>query len=545
MALRHDTPEGRPTTAPGTPPAIELRGISKAFGPVQANNGISMMVPRGTIHGIVGENGAGKSTLMSILYGFYRADAGEILIGGRGAGITDSQSAIRAGIGMVFQHFKLVPNMTVLENVILGVEDGALLRPSLLRARGELRRLAAEYQLQVDPDAVVETLSVGHQQRVEILKALYRQADILILDEPTGVLTPAEADHLFRILAELRAQGKTIIVITHKLREIMEITDNVSVMRRGEMVATLRTADTSPQELAELMVGRKVLLRVDKAPAQPGAPVLDIVRLEMVDRTGVTRLRGVDLTIRAGEIVGIAGVSGNGQTQLMEILGGYPEPGAQVTGTLHLNGAALPLTGTDAAARRRAGIGNIPEDRQVEGLIMDFAAWENSIFGHHRDPEYQSGLLMDRAVIRTRAAQLIQQFDVRPPNGDLAGRNFSGGNQQKIVVAREIEEKPALLLVGQPTRGVDIGAIEFIHRRLIEMRDAGAAILLVSVELDEIMGLADRIAVMFDGRIMGERLPDHTTAQELGMLMAGVVSDGIPPAAPAPEPAPATSKGVI
>ena len=545
MALRHDTPEGRSTTAPGTPPAIELRGISKAFGPVQANNGISMMVPRGTIHGIVGENGAGKSTLMSILYGFYRPDAGEILIGGRGAGITDSQSAIRAGIGMVFQHFKLVPNMTVLENVILGAEDGALLRPSLLRARGELRRLAAEYQLQVDPDAVVETLSVGHQQRVEILKALYRQADILILDEPTGVLTPAEADHLFRILAELRAQGKTIIVITHKLREIMEITDNVSVMRRGEMVATLRTADTSPQELAELMVGRKVLLRVDKAPAQPGAPVLEIVRLEMVDRTGVTRLRGVDLTIRAGEIVGIAGVSGNGQTQLMEILGGYPEPGAQVTGTLHLNGAALPLTGTDAAARRRAGIGNIPEDRQVEGLIMDFAAWENSIFGHHRDPEYQSGLLMDRAVIRTRAAHLIQQFDVRPPNGDLAARNFSGGNQQKIVVAREIEEKPALLLVGQPTRGVDIGAIEFIHRRLIEMRDAGAAILLVSVELDEIMGLADRIAVMFDGRIMGERLPDHTTAQELGMLMAGVVSDGIPPAAPAPEPAPATSKGVI
>ena len=545
MALRHDTPEGRPTTAPGTPPAIELRGISKAFGPVQANNGISMMVPRGTIHGIVGENGAGKSTLMSILYGFYRPDAGEILIGGRDAGITDSQSAIRAGIGMVFQHFKLVPNMTVLENVILGAEDGALLRPSLARARGELRRLAAEYQLQVDPDAVVETLSVGHQQRVEILKALYRQADILILDEPTGVLTPAEADHLFRILAELRAQGKTIIVITHKLREIMEITDNVSVMRRGEMVATLRTADTSPQELAELMVGRKVLLRVDKAPAQPGAPVLEIVRLEMVDRTGVTRLRGVDLTIRAGEIVGIAGVSGNGQTQLMEILGGYPEPGAQVTGTLHLNGAALPLTGTDAAARRRAGIGNIPEDRQVEGLIMDFAAWENSIFGHHRDPEYQSGLLMDREVIRTRAAQLIQQFDVRPPNGDLAARNFSGGNQQKIVVAREIEEKPALLLVGQPTRGVDIGAIEFIHRRLIEMRDAGAAILLVSVELDEIMGLADRIAVMFDGRIMGERLPDQTTAQELGMLMAGVVSDGIPPAAPAPEPAPATSKGVI
>ena len=528
-------------------PAIELRGISKAFGPVQANRDISMTVPRGTIHGIVGENGAGKSTLMSILYGFYRPDAGQILIGGRDAGITDSQSAIRAGIGMVFQHFKLVPNMTVLENVILGAEDSALLAPSLSRARGELRRLAEEYELQVDPDAVVETLSVGHQQRVEILKALYRQADILILDEPTGVLTPAEADHLFRILSGLREQGKTIIVITHKLREVMEITDNVSVMRRGEMVATVRTADTSPEQLAELMVGRKVLLRVDKAPAQPGAPVLEIVRLEMVDRSGVTRLRGVDLTVRAGEIVGIAGVSGNGQTQLMEILGGYAEPGARVTGAVRMNGANLPLTRTDAAARRRAGIGNIPEDRQAEGLIMDFDAWENTVFGHHRDPEYQAGALMNRDAIRARAARLIQQFDVRPANPDLAARNFSGGNQQKIVVAREIEEKPALLLVGQPTRGVDIGAIEFIHRRLIEMRDAGAAILLVSVELDEIMALSDRIVVMFDGRIMGERAPDRTTAQELGMLMAGVqagaASTAGQPGTPGDDPD--TAKGIL
>ncbi|WP_052512913.1 ABC transporter ATP-binding protein [Paracoccus sanguinis] len=529
------TDRGR-AAAPGTPPAIELRGISKSFGPVQANRDISMVVPRGTIHGIVGENGAGKSTLMSILYGFYRPDAGQILIGGRDAGITDSQSAIRAGIGMVFQHFKLVPNMTVVENVILGAEDSALLAPSLSRARKELRRLAAEYEMQVDPDAVVETLSVGHRQRVEILKALYRQADILILDEPTGVLTPAEADHLFRILRGLRDEGKTIILITHKLREIMEITDNVSVMRRGEMVATVRTAETSPEQLAELMVGRKVLLRVDKTPARPGAPVLEISGLRMRDRHGVERLRGIDLTVRAGEILGIAGVSGNGQTQLMEILGGYPEPGARIEGAARLNGAGLPLTGADAAARRRAGVGNIPEDRQVEGLIMDFDAWENTVFGHHRDPEYQSGLLMDREAIRSRAARLIEHFDVRPPNPDLAARNFSGGNQQKIVVAREIEERPSLLLVGQPTRGVDIGAIEFIHRRLIEMRDAGAAILLVSVELDEILGLSDRIAVMFDGRIMGERLPDRTTAGELGLLMAGVdpathrADEGITPA---------------
>ena len=538
-------PAGRQAAAPGTPPAIELRGISKTFGPVQANRAISMTVPRGTIHGIVGENGAGKSTLMSILYGFYRPDAGQILVGGRDAGITDSLSAIRAGIGMVFQHFKLVPNMTVLENVILGAEDSALLAPSLARARAELRRLAAEYELQVDPDAVVETLSVGHQQRVEILKALYRRADILILDEPTGVLTPAEADHLFRILRGLRDEGKTVILITHKLREIMETTDNVSVMRRGAMVATLRTADTSPEALAELMVGRKVLLRVDKAPARPGDPVLELAGLRMVDRAGVERLRGIDLTVRAGEIVGIAGVSGNGQTQLMEILGGYPEPGARITGRARLRGADLPLAGTDAAARRRAGIGNIPEDRQREGLVMDFAAWENTVFGHHRAAAYLSGPMMDRGAIRARAARLIEAFDVRPPDPDLAARHFSGGNQQKIVIAREVEEHPALLLVGQPTRGVDIGAIEFIHRRLIALRDAGAAILLVSVELDEIMALSDRIAVMFDGRIMGERAPEATTAQELGMLMAGVGDGGIPPGHGLPDGPPPTAKGII
>ncbi len=514
----------RPATA--APPAIELRAISKAFGPVQANRDIALAVRRGTIHGIVGENGAGKSTLMSILYGFYRPDAGQILIDGREVAIRDSQAAIRAGIGMVFQHFKLVPNFTVLENVILGAEDGALLAPSLGRARRALRQLAADYQLEVDPDAVVEDLSVGHQQRVEILKALYRRADILILDEPTGVLTPPEADHLFRILRGLRDQGATVILITHKLREIMQITDAVSVMRRGEMVATVPTADTTPEALAELMVGRKVLLRVDKAPAAPGAPVMELAGLRMVDADGVERLRGIDLTVRAGEILGIAGVSGNGQSQLLQILGGYPEPGAQVTGRATLKGAALPLAGTDARQRRRAGIGNIPEDRQAEGLVMDFAAWENMVFGHHRDPEYQAGAMMDNDAIRQRTVRLMQSFDVRPPLSDLAARNFSGGNQQKIVCAREIEEGPALLLVGQPTRGVDIGAIEFIHRRLVELRDAGAAILLVSVELDEILALSDRIAVMFDGRIMGERLPGATTAGELGLMMAGVGEGG-------------------
>ncbi|KGJ06694.1 nucleoside ABC transporter ATP-binding protein [Paracoccus halophilus] len=525
-------------------PAIELRGISKAFGTVQANRGIDLTVPRGTIHGIIGENGAGKSTLMSILYGFYRPDAGQILIGGQPVTIPDSQSAIRAGIGMVFQHFKLVRNFTVLENVILGAEDGARLRPSLARARRELQRLAAEYELLVDPDTLIEDLSVGHQQRVEILKALYRQADILILDEPTGVLTPAEADHLFRILRGLRDEGKTIILITHKLREIMEITDNVSVMRRSRMVASRATAETSTAELAELMVGRKVLLRVDKAPARPGAPVLGVRGLRMTDATGVERLRGIDLEIRAGEILGIAGVAGNGQTQLLEILGGYPEPGARLSGELVLNGQALPLTGSDGRARRRAGIGHVPEDRQAEGLIMDFTAWENAAFGYHDAPEFRRGWFLDNAAMRADAAAKIEHFDVRPPDPELPAKSFSGGNQQKIVVAREVERNPDLLLIGQPTRGVDIGAIEFIHKRIVALRDAGKAVLLVSVELDEIMALSDRIAVMFDGRIMGERRPDQTTSGDLGSLMAGVdpastdPQGAMPPAAAHPGHAP-------
>lgn len=501
-------------------PAIELVGISKAFGAVQANKDISIRVMPGTIHGIIGENGAGKSTLMSILYGFYKADAGDVLIGGKRAEITDSQAAIAAGIGMVFQHFKLVQNFTVLENVILGAEDGPMLRPSLARARGELKALAEEYELSVDPDQRVENLSVGHQQRAEILKALYRKADILILDEPTGVLTPAEADHLFRILDNLRKEGKTIILITHKLREIMEITDTVSVMRRGEMTATVATRDTSPEELAELMVGRKVLLRVDKVPATPGETILDIKDLRHTDSHGVERLRGVSLAVRAGEILGIAGVAGNGQSELLEVLGGY----ADGTGTVTLQGKPLPLSGREAngRARRDVGIAHVPEDRQAEGLIMPYSAWENTVFGYHRDPRYQSGLLMNNALIRAEAADKMARYDVRPPDPSLAARNFSGGNQQKIVLAREIERDPDVLLIGQPTRGVDIGAIEFIHQEIVRLRDAGKAIILVSVELDEILSLSDRIAVMFDGTIMGERMPEQTNQAELGLLMAGI-----------------------
>ncbi len=524
MAMQ--TTEGRPDAAAlSTEPAIELVGISKAFGPVQANKDISIRVMPGTIHGIIGENGAGKSTLMSILYGFYKADAGEVLIRGQKTEIPNSQAAISAGIGMVFQHFKLVENFTVLENVVLGAESGARLTPSLAKARKLLVELAREYELNVNPDALIEDIGVGMQQRVEILKALYRQAEILILDEPTGVLTPAEADHLFRILKGLKEQGKTIILITHKLREIMEVTDTVSVMRRGEMTATVKTAETSPEHLAELMVGRKVLLRVDKKPATPGKTVLEVENLSVTDIDGVQRLKDVCLNVRAGEILGVAGVAGNGQSELLAALGGITAG----TGHVRLNGEEIDLTGrfSDGQSRRARGISHVPEDRQRLGLIMDFMAWENTAFGYHHDPAYQkSRLLMDNDAIRADTAKKMERFDVRPPDPRLKAKSFSGGNQQKLVLAREIERNPDLLLVGQPTRGVDIGAIEFIHQQIVALRDQGKAILLVSVELDEILSLSDRIAVMFDGQIMGERLPAQTDEKELGMMMAGMLKGG-------------------
>ncbi|MCX2724167.1 ABC transporter ATP-binding protein [Roseibium salinum] len=501
-------------------PAIELRRINKSFGPVHANKDIDLVVKKGSIHGIIGENGAGKSTLMSILYGFYHADNGDILVDGKTVTIADSKAAIGLGIGMVHQHFMLVDNFTVLENVVLGAEDSALLAGGLNRARAELKRLEEEYELRVDPDALIQDLPVGLQQRVEILKALYRSAEVLILDEPTGVLTPPEADHLFKILEVLKNEGKTVLLITHKLREIMAVTDTVSVMRRGEMVATRETKSTSREELAELMVGRSVLLRVDKKPAQPKAPVLEVENLNITDSRGVKVVKDVSFTVRAGEIVGIAGVSGNGQSELLETLSGIRRA---TGGTLKINGETIDLgTATlDAADMRAKSLGHVPEDRHRMGLINSFAEYENSILGHHRDPAYSKGLLMDLGAIRKSAAAQIGKYDIRPPNEMLKTANFSGGNQQKIVLAREIERDPDVLLVGQPTRGVDIGAIEFIHRRLVELRDAGKGILLVSVELDEIRALSDRVLVMFDGRIVGERGADADEG-ELGLLMAGI-----------------------
>ncbi|ODN70928.1 ABC transporter ATP-binding protein [Methylobrevis pamukkalensis] len=508
------------TAAPGIlPPAIEFVGIDKRFGAVHANRDINLKVESGSIHGIIGENGAGKSTLMSILYGFYQADSGEIRIGGRPVTIRGSEAAIAAGIGMVHQHFMLVENFSVLENVMLGAEGGLMLGPGRAKARAELKRLERDYALEVDPDALIEDLPVGLQQRVEILKALFRGADILILDEPTGVLTPSEADHLFRILKVLKAQGKTIVLITHKLREIMAITDAVSVMRRGEMVATRRTADTTVEELAELMVGRRVLLRVDKRPAAPGPVRLGVKGLTVRDGRGVTMVDDVSFDVRAGEIVGIAGVAGNGQSELLEAIAGIRRA---VSGEVEVSGVPTGVCGGADPARLRAmSLAHVPEDRHHMGLVLPFEENENAILGYHDDPAIGRGPFLSIDAIRTSARAKIEKYDIRPPDCRLKTANFSGGNQQKIVLSREIERDPDVLLVGQPTRGVDIGAIEFIHRRLVEMRDAGKAILLVSVELDEIRALADRILVMFDGRLVGEAGPE-TGEQALGLMMAGI-----------------------
>jgi ABC-type uncharacterized transport system ATPase subunit len=485
-------------------PAVELRGIDKRFGEVHANCDVSLAVRAGTIHGIVGENGAGKSTLMGILYGYYQPDRGEILVRGEPTAIRSAQDALAAGIGMVHQHFMLVEPFTVVENVVLGAEGGFRLELALARARAALQRLGRDYHLEVDPDARVADLSVGQRQRVEILKALYRGADVLILDEPTAVLTPAEADHLFRILGSLRDEGKAVVLITHKLREIRAVTDVVTVMRQGRIVATLPTAETSAEQLAELMVGRAVSLRVDKPPARPGQSLLEVTDLVVEDALGVERVKRVSFTVRRGEIVGVAGVAGNGQSELLEALAGIrPAKSGQV--------------------RVRGGrLAHVPEDRQRTGLIMAFAAEESAILGYHDEAAYNGMILLRRAAVAASFRRQATEYDIRPANGSLPTSAFSGGNQQKIVLARELDRNPDVLLVGQPTRGVDIGAIEFVHRRLVALRDAGKALLVVSVELDEIMALADRILVMHDGRIVGDMPRAAATEQVLGLLMAGV-----------------------
>lgn len=501
----------------GSDYAIQLSGITKRFGAVVANDGIDLDITRGTIHGIIGENGAGKSTLMSILYGFYQADEGEIRIDGTPVEIKGSDDAIAKGIGMVHQHFMLVDTFTVLENIVLGAEGGALLAEGAQTARDTLTQLTRDYSLEVDLDALVGDLPVGSQQRVEILKALYRGAEILILDEPTGVLAPQEADHLFRILDGLREQGKTILLITHKLREIMAATDNVSVMRAGTMVAHRQTAQTSPEELGELMVGRRVILDIEKQDPQLGDTWLQADGLSVVDDLGVARLKNVSLSVRSGEIVGIAGVSGNGQSELLDCLSGIQRP---TLGTIEVKGQRV--REATPQMMRELSVGHIPEDRLRRGVVKAFSAKESAILGFQDTPEYQSGMRLNWKNIVEHTRKLMAGFDVRPGDPELKSANFSGGNQQKLVLAREIDRDPDVLLIGQPTRGVDIGAIEFIHKRLMSLRDDGKAILLVSVELDEIMRLSDRIIVMYDGHLVGEVAGDQADERTLGLMMAGI-----------------------
>ena len=495
--------------------AIELSGISKSFGPVQANKDINLSVESGTIHGIVGENGAGKSTLMSILYGFYMPDEGSMRVFGEPLDFNSSEKAIEAGIGMVHQHFMLGEPFTVLENIILGAEGGFMLSGAMRNARETLLDLSERYGLTVNPDAVISSLPVGVQQRVEILKALYRGAKVLILDEPTGVLTPQEADALFDILRSLKEQGTTILLITHKLHEIMDVTDRVSVIRRGEMVGHRETAQTSPEELAEMMVGRKVLLEVDKTPAQPRGTALSVSGLNLVDDRGVQRLTNVSFEVKAGEIFGVAGVSGNGQAQLLEVLSGMEAP---TSGTITIGGEPLGRTPNEV---RLQSMGHVPEDRQHMGLVTAFPAWESGILGFQASALYCDRGAMKTGLIKEEMGRLMEKFDVRPPNPLLGTAKFSGGNQQKIVLAREIDKAPDVLLVGQPTRGVDIGAIEFIHRQIIAMRDAGTAILLVSVELEEVLSLSDRVVAMFDGYCSDAHVTADMDERSLGLLMAG------------------------
>jgi simple sugar transport system ATP-binding protein len=421
---------------------------------------------------------------------------------------------------MVHQHFMLVEPFTVVENVVLGVEGGFRLGAGLARARAEIERLGREYHLEVDPDARIADLGVGQRQRVEILKALYRGADLLILDEPTAVLTPQEADHLFEILDALRRQGKTVLLVTHKLREIQEATDVVTVMRQGRVVATQPTAETTPEQLAERMVGRTVALRVHKRPSTPGETVLEVVDLVVEDGLGVRRVKGVSFAVRRGEIVGIAGVAGNGQSELLEALAGIrPVASGQILWKAHALGDA------DARSPRRwrqRGLSHVPEDRHRMGLVMPFTGRESAILGYHGDDTYNGCIRLHGSAVAASWERQVSEYDIRPGNGLLPTSAFSGGNQQKIVLARELDRHPDLLLVGQPTRGVDIGAIEFIHRRLVALRDAGKALLVVSVELDEILALADRILVMHDGRIVGDVPRAAATERGLGLMMAGV-----------------------
>jgi ABC-type uncharacterized transport system ATPase subunit len=496
-------------------PLLELRGITKRFPGVLANDSVDFDLVKGEVHALLGENGAGKSTLVNILYGLYHPDEGEIRLNGEPVRISSPRDAIDLGIGMVHQHFMLIPVMTVAENIVLATEPRKGPFLDLVGAEQRVRELSAQFGLAVRPEARVSSISVGMQQRAEILKALYRGAEILILDEPTAVLTPQEAAELFAIVRSLQADGKSIIFITHKLNEVLEIADRITVLRQGKRIDTVPRAGATPEGLARLMVGREVVLRVEKPPAQPGETLLVVENLSVRDDRGLEAVRDVSFELKAGEIVGIAGVDGNGQSELIDALTGLRRPAA---GRIVAGGQDI----THAGAREclEIGVGHIPEDRQLRGLVLDFTLAENlALHDFRQEPDSKWGWLYPRRLVE-RAARLLKEFDVRGGGPQTVASTLSGGNQQKVVVAREVSRNPNILIAAQPTRGLDVGAIEFVHRRLVEERDKGRAILLVSFELEEILSLSDRILVVYEGRIAGKYAPG-VSEEELGIAMTG------------------------
>ena len=498
------------------PAALELRGITKRFPGVLANDRVDFDLRPGEVHALLGENGAGKSTLMNVVYGLYHPDEGEILVDGKPITLGSPREAIEHGIGMVHQHFMLIPVMTVAENIVLASEPtraGVLL--DLDAAEKRVAELSRQFGLAVDPRAVVQGITVGQQQRVEILKALYRGADILILDEPTAVLTPQEARELFEIIESLRSQGKSIIFISHKLNEVLQVADRITVLRRGKKIETVDAAGATEAELARMMVGREVLLRVDKKPATPAEPELVVEDMHVFDDRGLEAVRGVSFDVRAGEIVGIAGVDGNGQTELIDAIAGLRRV---ASGRIVISGRDV--THANPKDSLDAGLGHIPEDRQRRGLVLEFALAENlALHDYDHEPYSRLGWLFPRRMI-ARARKILKDFDVRGGGPQTPARALSGGNQQKVVVAREVSRDPNVLIAAQPTRGLDVGAIEYVHRRLVEQRDQGKAVLLVSLELDEILSLSDRILVIYEGRLAGEYAPG-VSEEELGIAMTG------------------------
>jgi general nucleoside transport system ATP-binding protein len=506
----------------GSQQVLEMRHITKRFPGIVANDDVGFDLREGEVHALLGENGAGKSTLMNILYGLYHPDEGEIFIKGKPVRLGTPSAAIDAGVGMVHQHFMLIPVMTVAENIVLDEEptrNGVLLDMS--EAERRVKEISDRYGLAVEPGARIQDITVGQQQRVEILKALYREADILVLDEPTAVLTPQEAQELFEVVRQLTARGKSIVFISHKLNEVLEIADRITVLRRGKLVETLPAAGATEESLARLMVGREVLLRVAKTPAQPSEPLLEVEELRVVDDRGIEKVRGVTFDVRAGEIVGLAGIDGNGQTELIDALTGLRGVGS---GSVQV--AGNDVTNASAHGHNEAGIGHIPEDRQRRGLVLEYSIAENIALHDYRSPPASRfGWLFPRRLIQ-RARTLIRDFDVRGGGPTTRSGGLSGGNQQKVVLAREIERNPRVLIAAQPTRGLDVGAIEFVHRRLIEERDEGRAILLVSLELEEVLSLSDRILVMYEGEIVGE-FPPTATEEELGFAMTGGRRSGV------------------